>query len=102
MKAIVVPLLAAVLCACSKSDTAPGGVPGAATSAPPVRVAETRAPAASESNAPAVRPSSTLQTAVDGFTGRTAVNAGRKAQDKIRSVAGDRDKEMKEVDSFGR
>jgi hypothetical protein len=49
-----------------------------------------------------VKEPSTLETAVDGITGRTAVNAGRKAQDKIRGVVHDRDADMKEVDSFGR
>ena len=94
MKTVCVLLLGVVLCACSKEDNALKPVPVATTSAVPDKVAVT--------NAPVVKELSTLETAVDGITGRTSVNAGRKAQDKIRSVVRDRDADMKEVDSFGR
>jgi hypothetical protein len=87
-------LLAAVLCACSKQDQESTIVPATVTSAPPAAAAATVSPAQ--------KPPSTIETAVDGITGRTAVKAGRKAQDKIRGVVGDRDADMKEVDSFGR
>jgi hypothetical protein len=43
-----------------------------------------------------------MRTAIDGFTGQTAVNSGRKAQQKIRGLAGERDADMKEVEAFGK
>jgi hypothetical protein len=43
-----------------------------------------------------------MRTAIDGFTGQTAVSSGRKAQQKIRGLANDRDAEMKEVEAFGK
>jgi hypothetical protein len=80
---------------CSKPDSASNPVAGALTSAPPVKVAATNNPSAQKDP-------STLETAVDGFTGRAAVNTGRKAQDKIRGVVRDRDADLKEVDTIGR
>jgi hypothetical protein len=40
---------------------------------------------------------STVETAVDGFTGRTAVRAGRQAQEKIRAISADRNADLNEV-----
>lgn len=90
----------AVTCSCSKRENAPAPRSGGAPVSPPATAAVARV-AAPTNAAPRQEPS-TLQTAVDGFTGRTAVNAGRKAQDKIRGVVGERDADMKEVDAFGK
>ena len=38
-----------------------------------------------------------MKLAVDGFTGRAAVNAGNKARDTIEKVSEERDKELKEI-----
>lgn len=90
----------AVTCSCSKREDAPAPRGGGA----PVRPAATAevVRVAAPTNAAPRQESSTLQTAVDGFTGRTAVNTGRKAKDKIRGVVGERDADMKEVDAFGK
>ncbi len=40
---------------------------------------------------------STLNTVVDGVTGRTAVNAGKKAKDQIESISKKRNDELNEV-----
>ena len=40
---------------------------------------------------------STMQTAVDGFTGRTAVKSGRKAQNQIREISAKKDEDLDEV-----
>jgi hypothetical protein len=100
VRPVCVLLLVVLMTACSKrgreADLAPVAAPvaPAATTAAPVPV--------SASNAPAKKEPTTLETAVDGFTGRTAVNTGRKAQDKIRGVVRDRDSDLKDVDSFSR
>jgi outer membrane murein-binding lipoprotein Lpp len=40
---------------------------------------------------------STAQTAINGFTGKTAVDAGQKAKADIQRVSAQRNKEMQEV-----
>lgn len=41
---------------------------------------------------------SNAKTLVDGFTGKTALEEGRKAQDKIRGIAADRDQQLEQID----
>ncbi len=40
---------------------------------------------------------STTQTAIDGFTGRTAVNAGQKAKETIKRVSNQKDDDLSEI-----
>jgi hypothetical protein len=40
---------------------------------------------------------STLQTAVDGFTGKTAVDAGQRAKEQIKAASAARNKNMEEM-----
>ena len=40
---------------------------------------------------------STAQQALDGFTGRTAVNNGKKAQQQIRDISAKQNKDLDEV-----
>lgn len=42
-------------------------------------------------------PKSTMQTAVEGFTGKTAVDASKKAQQQIRDVSEKSNKNLNEV-----
>lgn len=39
----------------------------------------------------------TVKDAVDGFTGKTAVDAGRKAQDQIRKISAEHNQELDET-----
>lgn len=40
---------------------------------------------------------STMRTAVDGFTGKTAVDAGEHAKAEIRRISAEKDKDLEEV-----
>ena len=40
---------------------------------------------------------STAQTAIDGFTGRTAVRAGQKAEKDLRAISAKKDEQLSEV-----
>jgi hypothetical protein len=51
--------------------------------------------AQAETNA-ANRPS-TVETAIDGLTGRAAVRDGRRAQDKIRAISAERNADLNEA-----
>jgi len=61
------------------------------------------APATNAVSAPAAntrREPSTMQTAIDGFTGRAAVQAGRQAQDKIRAVSTQRNADLEAAENM--
>jgi hypothetical protein len=53
------------------------------------------APAAPSTNAPAEK--GTLQTVIEGAAGKTAVDQGRAAQEKIRKISEQRNKDLDEV-----
>ena len=58
-----------------------------------------RQPVAQGSPAPAPAPpqKSTLDTAIEGFTGKTAVDAGLRARDKIQGVSSQEQERVNEV-----
>jgi hypothetical protein len=57
-----------------------------------------KAPASKPENVPpAPSEKSTFQTAVDGFTGKTAVDAGQRAKDQIKAASAARNKNMEEI-----
>jgi hypothetical protein len=43
---------------------------------------------------------SAAQTMIDGFTGKTALQAGKKARETLESVNADREKDMRELEAF--
>jgi hypothetical protein len=46
---------------------------------------------------PPPAPKSASQTLIDGFTGRTAVESGKRARGKIKEISAERDKDLKEA-----
>ncbi len=59
--------------------------------------------AAETSKAPPAKkttPKSNMQTTVEGLTGKTAVDAGKKAEEKLNAINAQREEDIKELDSF--
>lgn len=57
-----------------------------------------KAPASKPVSGPSSPPEKgTFQTAVDGFTGKTAVDAGQRARDQVKAASATRNKNMEEI-----
>jgi hypothetical protein len=85
---VVMALLVSGLTGCGKApEPTPAPKPQAAVPAP--------APATAPAAAPAAKPApSTMQTVVDGFTGRAVIQQGKAAGEKAKAI---RDKEQADL-----
>jgi hypothetical protein len=83
---------AVLLAGCGGGSEKPASAP---PPPPPPPAAPAAQPAPAPTNAPA--PKSTAQGIIEDMAGKTAIDQGRKAQDKIRAISEQRNKDLDEV-----